>query len=111
MKRKNSGRRKRCFLLGAFVWICLLLSPFSAFALSEGGEWGTVPAEYGDFLDTLPCAVSDSLPDSVCAGDGEAVLEAAEEMASPAYLLSLIAEAFGTGLSELLPTLFLLLGS
>lgn len=69
-----------------------------------------MPREYGDFLDALPQEVTDSLPDGVLSEDGEAVSDAAREMTSPAYLLSMLAEAFGAGLSDLLPTLLLLFG-
>jgi len=70
----------------------------------------TLPDEYGEFIDSLPNGVTDSLPDSAFSSDSTEILGAAEQLGSVSYLLGTLLESFGGAIGELLPTLALLCG-
>ena len=70
----------------------------------------TLPDEYGEFIDSLPDGVTDSLPDSAFSSDSAEILGAAEQLGSVSYLLGTLLESFGGAIGELLPTLAILCG-
>lgn len=70
----------------------------------------TLPDEYGDFVNSLPDSVVDSLPEGALDNDGGSVLEAAREASNVSYLLGVLFDAFGAAVGELLPTLAVLCG-
>ena len=70
----------------------------------------TLPDEYGEFIDSLPNGVTDSLPDSAFSSDSAEILGAAGELGSVSYLLETLLDSFGGAIGELLPTLALLCG-
>lgn len=70
----------------------------------------TLPEEYGEFISSLPDDVLDSLPDGVAEGDRESLLDSAKEGVSVTFILARTLDAFGSAISELLPTLALLCG-
>lgn len=103
---KNRGFKK---ILLALVVLGITL----AFSLSVGadeGEIGEMPDEYGDFLDSLPENLSELLPDGIYSSDGERVSEGVMGAVSPKFLLEAVLDAFGSKLTDLLPSLCLLCG-
>lgn len=74
----------------------------------EDGETDTLPEELGDFIDSLPDGVLDSLPDEIYGDSASSLSEAARRMSGVAYLMSRLFDAFGSAVTELLPTLALL---
>lgn len=70
----------------------------------------TLPDEYGEFIDSLPDGVTDSLPDSAFSSDSAEIVGAAEQLGSVSYLLGTLLDSFGGAIGELLPTLALLCG-
>lgn len=73
----------------------------------DGGE-DTLPDEYGDFIASLPDRVQDVLPEEIFGESTESLSGAAGEISSVSYLLARLFDAFGSALTELLPTLALL---
>lgn len=70
----------------------------------------TLPEEYGDFIDSLPNGVTDSLPDSAFSSNSAEIVGAAGQLGSVSYLLGTLLESFGGSIGEILPTLALLCG-
>ncbi len=104
------NKKKRIALYFALVLILIAVTAMSVGASDGNSDLETLPEEYGDFLDALPDGVLDKLPPEAPEGDRESLVSAASEMASVTYLLSAIFSAFGGAVTELLPTLALLLG-
>lgn len=94
---------------------CIFLKSFTTFdqkKLSDGeiSPEETLPDEYGEFIDSLPNGVTDSLPDSAFSSDPSEIFGAAEELGGVSYLLTALLDSFGGAIGELLPTLALLCG-
>ena len=94
---------------------CIFLESFTTFdqkKLSDGeiSPEETLPDEYGEFIDSLPNGVTDSLPDSAFSSDPSEIFGAAEELGGVSYLLTALLDSFGGAIGELLPTLALLCG-
>ena len=68
-----------------------------------------LPDEYYDLIDSLPEGVTDLLPDGAVSGDAESLTSAAEEMSSVSYLIGVLLDSFGSAVTELFPTLALIL--
>ena len=91
--------------------VIALVAVFCVGVGGEDGEEGNAPREeIESFLDALPDDVLDKLPADIGGSDKDALLSGAEEISSVSYLLGMIFEAFGGAVTELLPTLALLLG-
>ena len=104
------NKKTRIALYFALVLILIAVTAMSVGASDGNSDLETLPEEYGDFLDALPDGVLDKLPPEAPEGDRESLVSAASEMASVTYLLSAIFGAFGGAMTELLPTLAILLG-
>ena len=98
--------------IALFVALLIIFSAtFCVCAFGDDGEYTQVPRkELEDFLDALPNGGLDKWPANIYGGDSESLLSGAKEISSVAYLLGVIFEAFGGAVTELLPTLALLLG-
>lgn len=73
----------------------------------DGGE-DTLPDEYGDFIASLPDHLQDILPEEIFGESPESLSGAAGRISSVSYLLARLFDAFGSALTELLPTFSLL---
>ncbi|MBQ8408790.1 MAG: hypothetical protein IJY39_08000 [Clostridia bacterium] len=104
-------RRMRSF--AAWLVLCLLILWAGAVSVGaeDGEEHGTMPEEYGSFIDSLPDTVSDILPDGAESSDSDAVSDAAQRVSNPEYLLSVLGELLEESVGRLLPTLSLLCGT
>ncbi len=92
-----------------FTCFCLLTVFFCLTSTAEEGEAETLPTEYMDFADSIPRETADRLPEGVFSENMTDNLAAAKELGSPIYLLTALLDAFGSRLSDLLPTATLLL--
>ena len=97
--------------------IALLAVFFVAFStalcigVSGADEEAEVPREELEgFLDSLPDSVLDKLPLDINGVDTDSLLSSATEISGVTYLLGMIFESFGGAVSEIFPTLALLLG-
>ena len=73
-------------------------------------ELVTTPEEYGDFIDSLPSEVIDALPEGALSGNAEELSEAASALGSITALMGAFLDAFGSSLTEVIPTLTTLFG-
>ena len=74
----------------------------------SNGEEAELPDEYGEFIGSLPDEIIDMLPEEAFGDDSDSVTSAAKRMSGVVYLLEMLFDAFGSALTELLPTLALL---
>ena len=111
MRRILKGRKATLFIF-LIVALALLLSigcPVYAADVDKADGDGTLPEEYGEFIESLPDEIIDALPDEIFGGDIGSLSGAADRMSGVSYLLSRLFDAFGSALGELLPTLALLM--
>lgn len=102
--------KKRIALCLALALVLAAVFAVSVEALDGDTDFETLPEEYGNFLDALPDGVLDKLPQSSLNDDRASLVSAAGEMASVSYLLGVLFESFGGAVTELLPTLAILMG-
>lgn len=77
---------------------------------SELKEFVTTPEEYGNFIDSLPEDVIDKLPEGAFSDKSDDISAAAGELGGITLMLGVFLDAFGSSLTDVLPTLATLLG-
>lgn len=97
-------------IMGAVIF-SLLCAALCICVSGEDGEEIEMPKEeLEDFLGSLPEGVVDKLPSDIDVENADSLLSSATEMSSVNNLLGMIFEAFGGAVTEIMPTLTLLLG-
>ncbi len=93
--------------------ILLLLAPATVFLFQlniSASDEGRLPEEYKDLVDAVPEEIIESLPEGIFSQEEDEIYQTAQNVSSPTYILSLLAEGFGGRLSEVLPTFAMLIG-
>ena len=92
------------------VLVVIFSAAFCVGVRGEDEEADVPREELEGFLDSLPDGVLDKLPIDINRVDTDSLLSSATETSGITYLLGMIFEAFGGAVTEILPTLTLLLG-
>jgi stage III sporulation protein AE len=106
---KEKMRKHKAVIFTLTVIVLILAGSLTVSANEDDGD--LLPGEYGDFIGSLDDGITDLLPDGLLSDSSENINGAADELAQPTNILSILIKSFAEGLTHVVPTLALLLGT
>ncbi len=110
MKTNMKKRKKVCKKLAFKLFISVFVLTFGIIGVRAQDDINELPEEYGDYIDSLPDNLTDTLPDGTFSENVNDVADAVSEMTGFEFLLNEFTSYLGGGIKNCLPSLIIICG-